>query len=128
MFGAVGFLHERFLSSYKTQIFFIFVKVLSIPIKALSIHKLQFRAALLAKRLKDDILKSLTVIINHVYMWKSSTTVLQWLKSDDNLHIFTANCVDGNLELTTFDEWHHVVSGDHPADTGTNWTKGSPQG
>ena len=49
------------------------------PMKALSIPKLELQAALLATRLKDDILTALTVCINHAYMWTDSTTVLQWL-------------------------------------------------
>ena len=61
VFCAVGFLRARLSSSHKTQISFIFGKALSIP-------KLELHAALLAKRLKDDILTAPTVSINHVYM------------------------------------------------------------
>ena len=87
--------------------------------KALSIPKLELQATLLATRLKDDILTALTVSINHVYMWTDSTTVMQWLNSTEKLPVFIANCVGEILELTTIDEWHHVLSGDNPADTGT---------
>ena len=45
--------------------------------KSLSIPKLELQDALLAKRLKDDIMTALTVDINHVYMWRDSTTDLQ---------------------------------------------------
>ena len=51
--------------------------------KALSIPKLELRAALLATRLKDDTLKARIVKINHVCMWTVSTTVLQWLNTSD---------------------------------------------
>ena len=37
--------------------------------KALYIPKLELQAFLLATRLKDDILKALTISIDHVYMW-----------------------------------------------------------
>ena len=87
--------------------------------KWLSIPKLEFQAALLATRLKNDILTALTVSINHVYMWTDSTTVLQWLNSNDKLPVFVANRVDEILELTTNDEWHHGLSGNFLADTGT---------
>ena len=51
--------------------------------------------------------------------WTDSTTVLQWLKSTEKLPVFVANRVGEILESTTIDEWHHVLSGDNPADTGT---------
>ena len=87
--------------------------------KALSIPKLELQAALLATRLKDDIMTTLTVYINHVYMWTDSTTVLQWLNSTEKLSVFVANRVGEILESTTIDEWYHVLSGNNPADTGT---------
>ena len=90
VFCAVGFLRARLSSSHKTQISFIFGKARVAPMKALSIPKLEIEAALLATRLKDDILTALTVSNNHVYMWTDSTRVL-----------------------------HHVLSIDNPADTGT---------
>ena len=76
VFCAVGFLRARLSSLHKTQISFIFGKARVAPMKALSIPKLELQVALLATRLKDDILTTLTVSINHVYMWTNSTTVL----------------------------------------------------
>ena len=52
-------------------------------------------------------------------MWTDSTTVLQRLNSTEKLPVFVANRVSEILESTTIDEWHHVLSGDNPADTGT---------
>ena len=76
-------------------------------------------AALPATRLKNEILKALTVKNNHVYIWTGSTTVLQWLNSNDKLRVFIANRVGEILESVTIDEWRHVLSGDNPADTDT---------
>ena len=119
VFCAVGFLRGRLSSSHKTQISFIFGKARVAPMKALSIRKLELQAALLATRLKDDILTAHTVCINHVYMCTDRTTTLQWLNSTEKLPVFVANRVGEILESTTIDEWHHVLSGDNPADTGT---------
>ena len=106
-------------SLHKTQIFFILGKFRVAPMKALSIPKLEIQSALLATRLKDDILTARTVSLNHVYMWTDSTTVLQWLNYSEKLPVFVANRVGEILQLTTIDEWHHVLSGDSPADTVT---------
>ena len=81
--------------------------------------ELELQAALLATRLKDDIMTALVVSINHVYIWTASTTVLQWLNSTEKLTAFVANRVGEILGSTTNDEWHHVLSGDNPADTVT---------
>ena len=71
VFSAFGFLR-----AHKTQKSFIIGKARVAPMKALTIPKLELQAALLATRLKDDILTALTVCINHVYMWTDRTTVL----------------------------------------------------
>ena len=119
VFCAVRFLCARLSSSHKTQISFIFGKARVAPMKALSIAKLELQVALLATRLKDEILTALTVSINHVYMWTDSLTVLQWLNSSDKLPVFVANCVGEILESTSVDELYLFLSGDNPADTGT---------
>ena len=86
--------------------------------KALSVLKLKFQAALLATRLKDDKAKALIDKVL-VYMWTHSTTVFQWLNSNGKFPVFITNRVGEILESTTIDKWHHLLSGDNPADTGT---------
>ena len=119
VFCAVGFFRARLSSSHKTQISFIFGKACVAPMKALCIPTLELHAALLATRLKDDILTAHTVSNNHFYMWTVSTTVLQWLNSTEKLPVFVGNRVGEILESTTIHEWHHVLSGDNQADTDT---------
>ena len=87
--------------------------------KALSIPKLELQAALLATRLKEEILKGLTFKVTDIFMWTDSTIVLQWLHSCSKLPVFVCNRTGEILESTTTDQWHHILSGDNPADTGT---------
>ena len=51
-------------------------------------------------------------------MWTDSTTVLQWINSNEKQTIFFANCVCEILEYTSVDQWNHVAT-DNPADAGT---------
>ena len=87
--------------------------------KVMTIPKLELQAALLAARLKQDICRALTVLVNKVYMLIDSTTVLHWLNSTSKQPIFVANRVCEILEHTSVDEWNHVASSDNPADAGT---------
>ena len=81
VFGAVAFLRARLVSSHQTKLAFVFGKARVAPMKALSIPKLELQAALLATRLKEEILKGLTFKVTDIFMWTDSTTVLQWLHS-----------------------------------------------
>ena len=59
-------------------------------------------------------------------MWTDSTTVLQWLNSCSKLPVFVGNRTGEILESTTTDQWHHILSGDNPADTGTRGISSEP--
>ena len=128
VFCAVGFLHARLSSTHKTEISFILGKARVAPMKTLSILKVELQAALLASRLKDDILIALTVSFSYVFMWTDNATVLQWLNSTEKLPVLVDNPVGEILESTTIDEWRHVLSGDNLADTGARIFFRSPQG
>ena len=52
-------------------------------------------------------------------MWTDSTTVLQWINSNEKQPIFVANRVCEILEYTGVDQWNHVATKDNPADAGT---------
>ena len=119
VFCAVAFLRARLVSSHQTDIAFVFDKARVAPMKALSIPKLGLQAALLATRLKEEILKGLTFKVTNIFMWTDSTTVLQWLHSCSKLPIFVSNRTGEILESTSTDQWHHIFSGDNPANTGT---------
>ena len=87
--------------------------------KASSIPKLEKQAALLASRLKNDILRALSIDLTRFFVGTDSTKVLQWLPSVDKLPTLVANRACEIKELATVDQWFHVNSGDNPADTGT---------
>ena len=68
-------------------------------------------------------------------MWTDSTTVLQWINSNEKQSIFDANRVCEILEYTNVGQWNHVTTKDNPADAGrrgisaealqlSSWVKG----
>ena len=52
-------------------------------------------------------------------MWTDSTTVLQWINSNEKQPAFVANRVCEILEYTSVDQWNQVATKDNPADAGT---------
>ena len=122
IFSAVAFLRDRVTTptgKIKTELAFVLGKARVAPMKVMTVPKLELQAALLAARLKNEIIQALTVTVNQVFMWTDSTTVLQWINSNEKQTIFVANRVCENLEYTTVDQWNHVATKDNPADAGT---------
>ena len=122
IFSAVAFLRARVTTptgKIKTELTFVLGKARVAPMKVMTVPKLELQAALLAARLKNEIIQALTVTVNQVFMWTDSTTVLQWINSNEKQPIFVANRVCEILEYTSVDQWNHVATKDNPADAGT---------
>ena len=101
IFSAVAFLRARVTTptgEEKTELAFVLGKARVAPMKVMTVPKLELQAALLASRLKREIARALFVTINQVYMWTDSTTVLQWINSNEKQQIFVANRVCEILE------------------------------
>ena len=95
IFSAVAFLRARVTTptgKIKTELAFVLGKARVAPMKVMTVQKLELQAALLAARLKNEI-QALTVTVNQVFMWTDSTTVLQWINSNEKQPIFVANRV-----------------------------------
>ena len=122
VFSAVEFLRALVNSSdhgKRTELDFVIGKARVALLKVLTVPKLDFQAALLASRLREEICEALTIQIQRMFMWTDSTTVLQWLNSLEKQLIFVANRVSEILEGTTVAQWHHVATQNNPADAGT---------
>ena len=88
-------------TSLETQVAFVFGKASVAPMKGLSMPKLELRAALLGTRLKEDVLKALTIPVSNTFMWTDSTTVLQWFNSGIKQPTFVANRIGEILGSTS---------------------------
>ena len=86
----------------------------------LSILRLELQAAVMAVRLKEQIVKEHESKIHSCNFWTDSTTVLQWIHSSHRKQqVFVANRVAEVLDTTNISQWNHVSGTNNPADIGT---------
>ena len=123
IFSAVAFLRARETTptgKIKTELAFVLGKARVAPMKVMTVPKLELQAAPLASRMKNEIIQAIIATVIQVFMWTDSTTVLQWINSNEKQPIFVANHVCEILEYTSVDQWKHVATNDNPADAGTH--------
>ena len=118
-----------------------------VPLKEMSVPRLELIAALILSRLLNNVKHSLEsqILFESIYCWSDSTIVLSWLKNDRNYKQFVNNRTKNILKLTSPEMWNHCSTEDNPADIGTRgklaaelknsslwcagpeWLKGSPE-
>ena len=85
----------------------------------LSIPQLEQQAAVMAVRLKEQIVKEHEMKINSCRFWSDSTKVLQWIHSSHHKQqVFVAKRVAEILGTTDVSQWKHVSGINNPADIG----------
>ena len=77
---AVAYLRSR-PKEYIADLAFVIGKCRVSPTRHLSIPRLELQAAVMARRLKEQIVKEHEKKINSCSYWSDSTTVLQWIHS-----------------------------------------------
>ena len=107
------------MSEVKTELAFVLGKARVAPMKVMTVPILEFYAVLRAAWMKYEIVRTLTVTVNQVLLWTDSTTVLQWINSNEKQPTFVANRVCRSLEYTSVDQWKLVENEDNPADYST---------
>ena len=86
----------------------------------LSIQRLELQAAVMAVRLKEQIVKEHELKIRSCSFWSDSTTVLQWIHSSHRKQqVFVANRVAEILDTTDVSQWKHLSGINNSADIGT---------
>ncbi|XP_053686303.1 uncharacterized protein LOC128735844 [Sabethes cyaneus] len=96
-----------------------------VPLKPLSIPRMELQAAMIGSRLLDSVCSAMTLPIRQRYLWSDSSTVLSWLRSDSRRYHQYVSCRVGEiLTLTNVDEWRYVPSKLNVADDATKWGNG----
>ena len=105
---------------YSADLAFVIRKCRVAPMRHLSIPRLEFQAAVMAVRLKEQIVKEHEMKTNSCSFWSDSTAVLQWIHSTHHKQqVFVANRVAKILDTTDVSQWKHVSGVNNPADIGT---------
>ena len=108
---------------YSADLAFVIENCRVAPMRHLSIKRLELQAAVMALRLKEQIVKEHEMKINSCSFWSDSTTVLQWIHSSHRQQqVFVANRVAEILDTTDVSQWKHVSGINNPADIGTRAT------
>ncbi|GFV12282.1 integrase catalytic domain-containing protein [Trichonephila clavipes] len=88
-----------------------------VPLKALTIPRLELSACLLLSKLIRKVIKALKMNLSQVVLFSDSTIALSWIKTPPHLlKTFVANRVAKIQELTVNFSWHHISSENNPAD------------
>ena len=109
-YGAAAFLCR------KQETFFVMAKSRVAPLKALTLPKLELMAVVVAKRLSNFIIHSLTLQQPSIYLWMDSQIVLHWIQSTKSLPQFVTHWVT-EIKLTSPGiTWQYWPTSDNPAD------------
>ncbi|XP_046861891.1 uncharacterized protein LOC124455244 [Xenia sp. Carnegie-2017] len=118
-----------------------------VPMKELSIPRLELMAARILAHLMSAVRKALESEYNFegVKYWTDSMTVLYWIVNSGNWKQFVQHRVDEILRLSSKTEWSHYPGKENPADLGSrgvlmtelknaevwwsgpSWLRGSPR-
>ncbi|XP_062713670.1 uncharacterized protein LOC134290528 [Aedes albopictus] len=117
----------RLQTERDTQVALVGAKTKVAPLKALSIPRLELKAAVLGTRLMETIQNQHTYPVTQRFCWTDANTVLAWVRATDHrrYHKFVAVRVGEILSSTQQSEWRWVPSKMNVADLATKWNNDS---
>ena len=96
---------------------FVMGKSHLVPLKSITIPRLELSAAVIATRLQVQIKRELDMPINTVTFWTDSTSVLQYIRNKTiRFKTFVANRLSEIHDASRPSQWKHVESARNPAD------------
>ena len=111
------------------QVLFIFLLLLIwmlklrktkvLPMKEVTIPRLEFMSCVLLTKLLQSVLKGLSLNTASIYCWSDSMIALHWIKINKKWNIWVQNRVDIIKKVVKPDNWRYISSSDNPADIAT---------
>jgi len=95
---------------------FVVAKSRVAPLKSPTLPRLELMATVVAARLVNFVINSLTLSNTSVHVWVDSQIALYWIHSSKRLPEFVAHRVSEIHRLLPSASWHYCPSGDNPAD------------
>ena len=88
-----------------------------VPLKRVSMPRLELVAAVLAAKLCKLIRKELDVNVDEVFYWTDATVVLRYISNSfSRFEAFVGNRIELLHTLTAVSQWRYVPTNDNPAD------------
>ncbi|XP_044756949.1 uncharacterized protein LOC123315351 [Coccinella septempunctata] len=113
-YAAVSFLRIQTESGVVVQLLQAKSKVA--PLKKMSIPRLELIAATIGSSLVRNLYESNVFHDAEYYFWTDSSTVLGWIRQDQQWAIFVRNRVDEILKVSSKEQWRFVPGSMNPAD------------
>ena len=115
-YGCVGYLRYIFKAG-GCACAFVMSKSRVVPIKSITLPRLELNAAVIGARLSRLIVHEIDLPVETVKYWSDSTLVLQYIHNKRlRLKVFTSNRTSEIHRLTEEKDWGHIDGGDNPAD------------
>jgi hypothetical protein len=105
--GYAAVIYAR-INGQPIELKFVQARTCLVPMKYLTIPRLELMGCLIGARLLQSTMKSLTCPIENAYLWTDSTTALSWITKGNNWSVFVRNRVWEITGLTSCDQWRHV--------------------
>ncbi|CAG7731422.1 unnamed protein product, partial [Allacma fusca] len=119
-YAAVVFLKSS--SPSATKISLLIAKTRVAPRKKETLPRLELCGAALLSKVVDAAKKFLKRDISGVHLWTDSTIVLAWLANPTSWKTFVSHRITDIVKNYPRSHWHHVKSGDNPADPASRGT------
>lgn len=115
-YGMVTYL-KLINSEDKVHVTFLLSKARVVPLKPITIPRLELTAAVLAAKVDQMLRTELRLQLESSVFWTDSQTVLKYIKNEDKRsQTFVANRVSYIRERTQPQQWRYVSTKENPAD------------